>query len=183
MPEFTSYAHGTPCWVDVTSPELDQSIEFYKGLFGWEAEVAQQPEAGGYTMFKLKDKYVAAASPPQEERSASYWTTYLASDDVVKRLIGFARDRGCPDVVVARSSKNDVWFPKHAQDVEPAEGEVDLCSFIVRRDVFAAHVGDFGARYQGDYDWALALRRAGRLHERMEMLFACGRNSNGRPEY
>ena len=43
MPEFTSYAHGTPCWVDVTSPELDKSIEFYKGLFGWEAE-ATQPE-------------------------------------------------------------------------------------------------------------------------------------------
>jgi len=24
MPVFTSYATGTPCWVDVTSPELDQ---------------------------------------------------------------------------------------------------------------------------------------------------------------
>jgi uncharacterized protein len=82
MPEFTSYAHGTPCWVDVTSPELDRSIEFYEGLFGWEAHITPQPEAGGYTMFTLKDKYVAAASPPQEERSASYWTTYLASDDV-----------------------------------------------------------------------------------------------------
>ena len=82
MAEFTSYAHGTPCWVDVTSPELDKSIEFYKGLFGWEAHVTPQPEAGGYTMFTLRDKYVAAGSPPQEDRSASYWTTYLASDDV-----------------------------------------------------------------------------------------------------
>jgi predicted enzyme related to lactoylglutathione lyase len=81
MAEFTTYAHGTPCWVDVTSPGLDQTIEFYKGLFGWEAE-ATQPEAGGYTMFTLRDKYVAAGSPPQEERSASYWTTYIASDDV-----------------------------------------------------------------------------------------------------
>jgi predicted enzyme related to lactoylglutathione lyase len=32
-------------------------------------------------MFTLKDKYVAAGSPPQEEGSRSYWTTYLASDD------------------------------------------------------------------------------------------------------
>jgi predicted enzyme related to lactoylglutathione lyase len=82
MAEFTSYAHGTPCWVDVTSPGLDKTIEFYKGLFGWEAHVTPQPEAGGYTMFTLRDKYVAAGSPPQDERSASYWTTYIASDDV-----------------------------------------------------------------------------------------------------
>lgn len=81
MAEFTKYAEGTPCWVDVTSPELDKSIEFYKGLFGWEAHTVPQPDAGGYTMFTLNDKYVAAGSPPQEEGS-SFWTTYIASDDV-----------------------------------------------------------------------------------------------------
>ena len=82
MAEFTSYAHGTPCWVDVTSPELDQAIEFYTGLFGWEAHTAPQPEAGGYTMFTLHGKYVAAGSPPQQEGTPAHWTTYLASDDV-----------------------------------------------------------------------------------------------------
>ena len=82
MAEFTSYAHGTPCWVDVTSPELDRSVDFYTGLFGWEAQLAPEPEAGGYTMFTLRGKYVAAASPPQQEGMPSYWTTYLASDDV-----------------------------------------------------------------------------------------------------
>ena len=82
MTEFTSYAHGTPCWVDVTSPDLDKTIEFYGGLFGWDADQDPRSEAGGYTMFTLRDKYVAAGSPPQDERSASYWTTYIASDDV-----------------------------------------------------------------------------------------------------
>ena len=33
-------------------------------------------------MFTLNGKYVAAASPPQQEGMPSYWTTYLASDDV-----------------------------------------------------------------------------------------------------
>jgi predicted enzyme related to lactoylglutathione lyase len=82
MAEFTSYAHGTPCWVDVTNPDLDGSIEFYKGLFGWEAQRAEQPEAGGYTMFSLNEKQVAAGSPPQQEGMPSYWTTYIASEDV-----------------------------------------------------------------------------------------------------
>lgn len=82
MPEFTSYAHGTPCWVDVTSPDLDRSIAFYQGLFGWEAERDPRPEAGGYTMFTKDGKYVAAGSPPQQPGLPAYWTTYLASDDV-----------------------------------------------------------------------------------------------------
>ena len=82
MPEFTSYAHGTPCWTDVTSTDLPRAVEFYTALFGWDAEVAEEPEAGGYTMFKLDGKNVAAGSPPQQEGIPSHWTTYLASDDV-----------------------------------------------------------------------------------------------------
>ena len=62
--------------------DLDTSIAFYTALFGWEAEVAPQPEAGGYTMFMLRGKYVAAGSPPQQEGTPSFWTTYIASDDV-----------------------------------------------------------------------------------------------------
>jgi uncharacterized protein len=82
VPEFTSYAHGTPCWTDVTSTDLPRAVDFYRGLFGWDAEVATEPEAGGYTMFKLNGKNVAAGSPPMGEQATSYWTTYLASDDV-----------------------------------------------------------------------------------------------------
>lgn len=82
MAEFTSYAPGTPCWVDVTSPDLDKTIKFYGDLFGWEAHRVPQPEAGGYTMFTLRDLYVAAGSPPQQEGMPSHWTTYIASDDV-----------------------------------------------------------------------------------------------------
>ena len=82
MAEFTSYRHGTPCWTDVTSTDLPRAVDFYTGLFGWDAEVAEEPEAGGYTMFKLEGKSVAAGSPPTGEPATSYWTTYLASDNV-----------------------------------------------------------------------------------------------------
>lgn len=83
MAEFTAYEDGVPCWVDVTSTDLDRSLAFYTELFGWEAQTAPQPEAGGYTMFTLHGKHVAAASPPPPSGpQASYWTTYLASGDV-----------------------------------------------------------------------------------------------------
>src|SRR5918994_6669950 len=82
MPEFTSYAHGTPCWVDVTSPDLDGAIAFYTSIFGWDAATDPRPEARGYTMFSKKGKHVAAGSRPQGEGMPAHWTTYLASDDV-----------------------------------------------------------------------------------------------------
>ena len=50
MPERSSYVAGTPCWVDVSSEDLDATIVFYTGLFGWEAVRPTEPEAGGYTL-------------------------------------------------------------------------------------------------------------------------------------
>jgi uncharacterized protein len=82
MAEFTSYAHGTPCWVDVTSDDMGATNAFYGGLFGWDAE-DMGAEAGGYTMYTLRGKNVAAGSPPPPgtEGVPPHWTTYLASDD------------------------------------------------------------------------------------------------------
>jgi predicted enzyme related to lactoylglutathione lyase len=81
--EFTAYAHGTPCWVDVTSTDMGGTNAFYAGLFGWSAEDLGE-QAGGYTMYTLRGKAVAAGSPPPPgaEGVPPHWTTYLASDDV-----------------------------------------------------------------------------------------------------
>ena len=73
---------GTPCWVDISVPDVDVAKTFYTGLLGWDCRTDPRPEAGGYTMFTLRGKYVAAASPPQQEGIPSHWTTYIASDDV-----------------------------------------------------------------------------------------------------
>ena len=73
MAEFTEYPPGTPCWVDVTSPDLERSIAFYSELFGWTADQDPRPEAGGYTMFAKDGKLVAAGSPPQQEGMPSFW--------------------------------------------------------------------------------------------------------------
>jgi predicted enzyme related to lactoylglutathione lyase len=84
MPQFTEYAPGTPCWTDVTSPDLDRTVSFYSDLFGWQAERDPRPEAGGYTMFTKNGKNVAAASPPPPgaEGVPPHWSTYIATDNV-----------------------------------------------------------------------------------------------------
>jgi uncharacterized protein len=95
MPEITSYETGKPCWADVTVPDVDAGAEFYSALFGWTADKAPQPEAGGYTMFSKDGKYVAAASPPAPgtEGIPPHWTVYLASDDA-DATAGKIRDAG-----------------------------------------------------------------------------------------
>ena len=97
MPVFTEYTTGTPCWTDVTSPDLDRTVSFYGGLFGWEAERDPRPEAGGYVMFTKEGKYVAAGSPPPRgaEGVPPHWSTFIASDDVdatAKRVTRRGRD-------------------------------------------------------------------------------------------
>ena len=53
MSERSSYAPGTPSWVDLGSPDTQASSRFYGALFGWKAEFDPRPDAGGYGMFSL----------------------------------------------------------------------------------------------------------------------------------
>jgi predicted enzyme related to lactoylglutathione lyase len=80
----TTYAPGTPCWVDLTTPDLSATIRFYEGLFGWTHETADQEQYGGYTTFSKDGKPVAAASPPMPggESQPAAWTTYFATDNI-----------------------------------------------------------------------------------------------------
>jgi uncharacterized protein len=82
MSERTSYAPGTPSWVDVGSPDLDAAIEFYSALFGWDVHEAGDPEqTGGYRMAYLSDKAVAGMMPLMQEGQPPAWTTYVSVQD------------------------------------------------------------------------------------------------------
>ncbi|HZU12978.1 MAG TPA: VOC family protein [Chloroflexota bacterium] len=75
------YAPGTPMWVDVSSPDLAKTRAFYDGLFGWESQVVPDPQAGGYTMFFLDGKMVAAAGGTMSPDQHPAWSTYICSQD------------------------------------------------------------------------------------------------------
>jgi uncharacterized protein len=86
MPVRTSYAQGTPNWVDLQTPDQPAAKEFYAGLFGWTYD--DQPMAPGavYSMAKLGGQDVAAIAPQSPELAAAgappMWNTYLAVDNV-----------------------------------------------------------------------------------------------------
>jgi uncharacterized protein len=82
MSERTSYEAGTPSWVEFSSPDLDASIEFYGGLFGWEVPESENPEqTGGYRLAMKNGKPVAGMMPHQQEGQPTAWTTYVSVDD------------------------------------------------------------------------------------------------------
>lgn len=85
MSEFTSYAPGVPCWVDVSTPDIDASTDFYTELFGWTAVFDEESEDyGGYGVFHLHGKYVAGIGPVYQEGMPAAWNTYICTDDVAK---------------------------------------------------------------------------------------------------
>jgi predicted enzyme related to lactoylglutathione lyase len=94
MSERISYAPGTPCWVELGSPGLDASIEFYGGLLGWDVPVAENAEqTGGYRLAMLRGKAVAGMAPLMQEGQPPAWTTYVSVADAGV-VAGKVRDAG-----------------------------------------------------------------------------------------
>ena len=61
MSKRTSYAPGTPCWIDLGTPTKTRPAEFYGALFGWRVEEDENAEqTGGYRVAMLKAKRSAA---------------------------------------------------------------------------------------------------------------------------
>ena len=76
----TKYVPGAPNWVDLAAPDVEAAARFYGALFGWQFQSAG-PDAGGYGMFTLGGKTVAAVGPLMEQGAASSWTLYFDTAD------------------------------------------------------------------------------------------------------
>jgi predicted enzyme related to lactoylglutathione lyase len=86
MTERTSYAQGTPNWVDLQTSDQDAAKAFYAGLFGWTYDDQPMPQGPVYSMALLRGNPVAAIAPQSPEMAAAgappMWNTYLAVDSV-----------------------------------------------------------------------------------------------------
>jgi uncharacterized protein len=82
MSERTSYAPGTPCWVDLGSPDLGASVEFYSALFGWQVPESENVEqTGGYRRATKSGKDVAGMMPLMQEGQPPAWSSYVSVAD------------------------------------------------------------------------------------------------------
>lgn len=78
--EMTTYAPGTPSWVDLGTADLAGAAAFYGALLGWEV-LAGPPEAGGYRMCTFRGVPVAGMGPQMQADTPPWWTTYVTVAD------------------------------------------------------------------------------------------------------
>lgn len=75
---------GTPCWIELVTPDRDKAVQFYGGLFGWTAG-EQSEEFGGYSMFLKGDAPIAGLMPEVEGMTGPpTWSVSLATPDAAK---------------------------------------------------------------------------------------------------
>jgi len=77
---------GAPCWIDLSTSDVDRAKDFYGTVFGWTFEDAG-PEYGGYVNAAKDGQPVAGLmyNDPQWH-SPDGWTTYLHTADVTATL-------------------------------------------------------------------------------------------------
>ena len=86
MPVRTSYQHGTPSWIDLSTSDPDGARAFYQAVFGWEYDVNPTDQGGEYIMARKGDHSAAGMMQQQPEQAEMgippMWNTYVTVDDV-----------------------------------------------------------------------------------------------------
>lgn len=85
MPTFDSYPQGTPCYVELTTPDPGAAKAFYGELFGWSlADMPVGDNGETYVTATVEGDAVAGISGQMPELAGhpAFWGVYLAVDDV-----------------------------------------------------------------------------------------------------
>ena len=76
----TPWPNGTPCWVDLGTPDMDAAQSFYASFLDWTYS-GGEPEYGGYAMCLRSGRNAAGMGPQMSPDDPSRWTTYFATED------------------------------------------------------------------------------------------------------
>jgi predicted enzyme related to lactoylglutathione lyase len=71
-----------PAWVELSSSDAAASRDFYARVFGWDVEVVEDPQYGGYGMARIDGQDVAGIGPTQMPGQPTAWGMYIGTDDV-----------------------------------------------------------------------------------------------------
>lgn len=84
MAVFESYVQGTPCWVELHTPDQQAAGAFYADVLGWEIETNPISDEDVYLIGHKQGDNIAgiAALMTDIEGHPPFWAVYLAADDV-----------------------------------------------------------------------------------------------------
>ena len=113
MSKMTSYAPGTPSWVDLSTGDIEASASFYGDLLGWQVpELPNSAEMGGYRRATLEGDDVAGmveAGEDPDPNPATLTLTSTQSDDATacpaRISRSFCGPRRGPEAPAARCNR------------------------------------------------------------------------------
>jgi predicted enzyme related to lactoylglutathione lyase len=115
-------APGTPCWLELASPDPERSLAFYAGLFGWDHREVTDSAGRPYLVAALRGEPVAGVR--RHTARVRDWTLYLAAPDLNRATAGVRRLGGA--VLEARPHRVPGVGEKVLVD-DPAGATVGLC--------------------------------------------------------
>jgi predicted enzyme related to lactoylglutathione lyase len=71
-----------PRWVDLSTADPKAAQEFYGQLFGWQMDVTDDPQYGGYAMAMNGELAAAGIGGTQDESQPNVWSLYIGTDDI-----------------------------------------------------------------------------------------------------
>ncbi len=71
-----------PMWVDLGSTDPEGSRAFYSQVLGWQIDVSDDPQYGGYAVASLRGGPVAGMGPNMAPGAPSAWSVYVGTSDV-----------------------------------------------------------------------------------------------------
>jgi predicted enzyme related to lactoylglutathione lyase len=83
---------GTPCWLDISVPDVAAAKEFYGAVIGWDFE-DQGSDMGDYVIASRHGNDAAGLGPLQSPDQPTAWMLYFAVDDI-GATIQAVRDNG-----------------------------------------------------------------------------------------
>ncbi|MFC8733692.1 VOC family protein [Luteimicrobium sp. NPDC057192] len=121
MPARGPVPAGAPIWNDLTTDDLDATVAFYAGLFGWTHE-GHGEEYGNYGTFSLDGKPVAGVMPPMSPEQPLVWSVHLHAPDIAA-AVDAARSAGG---TVLMDALDVMGLGKQAVVVDPAGAAFSL---------------------------------------------------------
>jgi predicted enzyme related to lactoylglutathione lyase len=85
----TKASHGKFCWNELMTRDVERAKRFYRDTIGWTFDPMPMPDGRTYWCAMLEGQPVAGIFPldaPEFEGVPESWMSYLAVDDVEKRV-------------------------------------------------------------------------------------------------
>lgn len=89
MPKYEETIFGTPCWIDLTTADIESVRPFYTAIFGWSFQ-DMGPEFGNYNIISVGEDVVGGAMQYSAEfmgpEPINAWSLYFATADITESI-------------------------------------------------------------------------------------------------